>query len=107
MTLIKATDTGATDECVELAERHLMEALRAVAEITDKIRRQELGELPDLAKAAANASAATRQLLTEKNRVYEQQKRTVGIARDYAIDFDAARAEIGRRMARLRAAGGS
>ncbi len=105
MTLIKVTDGGRADECVDLAERQLMEALRAVAEVTEKIRRQEFDSLPDMPKVAANASAAARQLLTEKNRVYEQQKRTVGVVHDYAIDFDAARDEIGRRLARLRAAG--
>ncbi len=104
MSLIKATEEDDPDIGVEIAERQLLDALVAVEEITQKIRRQELDALPALPKAAAEAGAATRQLLTERQRVYEQQKRKAGIVHDFAIDFDAARSEIGRRLARLRAA---
>lgn len=104
MTLLKMDGAGPGDDCVDLAEEQFVEALRAVAAITEKIRRQELDVLPDVPKAAANVSIATRQLLAEKHRVYEQQKRKSGIVHDFAIDFDEARAEIGRRLACLRAA---
>ncbi len=106
MTLIRVDGAGPGDECVELAEEQLIEALRAVAAISEKIRKQELDALPDMPKAAAGVTAATRQLLAERTRVYEQQKRHSGIVHDFAIDFDGARAEIGRRLARLRAARG-
>ncbi len=104
MSLIKATEDDGPDVSVEIAERHFLDALIAVEEITGKIKRQELDALPELPKRAAEAGAATRQLLTERQRVYEQQKRKAGIVHDFAIDFDAARAEIGRRLARLRTA---
>ncbi|WP_172295835.1 permease [Pseudoruegeria sp. HB172150] len=109
MTLIRLTgdgDDSERDAGVEIAERMFLDALSAVEAITEKIRRQELDALREMPKAASEAGAATRQLLTEKNRVLEQKKRTSGLVHGFAIDFDAARAEIGRRLARLRAAGG-
>jgi conjugal transfer/entry exclusion protein len=105
MALIKATDGGQDDECVEMAERHLVDALRAVEAVTQKIRQQELDALAEVPKLAAQAAQATKQLLSEKTRVHELQKRNVGIVRDFALDLDAARDEVGRRLACLRAAG--
>lgn len=106
MTLIRPDDFGREDISVAIAEDQFLEALVAVAEATRKIRNQELEALQDIPKLAAHATAARKQLLAEKERVYEQQKRDSGIAHDFAIDFDAARDEIGRRLARLRAARG-
>jgi len=106
MTLIKAIEGEGPDATVEIAERQFLDALMAVEEITEKIKRQDMDALTDLPKAAAHAAAATKHLLTEKHRVHEQRKRANGVVHDFAIDFDAARDEIGRRLARLRAAGG-
>ncbi len=105
MALIKARDDGQADECVDMAERQFLDALRAVEAVTRKIRQQELDALAEVPKAAAHAAQATKQLLSEKTRVHELQKRNIGIVRDFAIDLDAARDEIGRRLACLRAAG--
>ena len=46
-----------------------------------------------------------RLVLEERMKIAELGKRGAGAAYDYALDFDAARAEIGRRLARLRDAG--
>ncbi|MEM6694203.1 MAG: hypothetical protein AAF626_06020 [Pseudomonadota bacterium] len=105
--LIRASDGEAVrDASIDIAERQFLDALMAVEAITEKIKRQEIEALTEVPKAAAHAAAATKHLLTEKHRVYEQQKRHAGIVGDFAIDFDAARDEIGRRLARLRAARG-
>ena len=105
MALIKATEDKRDETAgVDIAERQFLDALCAVEEITNKIKRQELDVLPEMPKAAAHAGAATKQLLAERERVYEQRKRKAGIVHDFAIDLDAARAEIRRRLARLRRA---
>lgn len=46
-------------------------------------------------------------VLEERAKVAKIDKREAGVAYDYALDFDAARSEIGRRLACLRDAGGS
>ena len=42
----------------------------------------------------------------ERERLESERKKQAGIVGEYAIDFDAARLEIGRRLACLRASGG-
>lgn len=106
MTLIKPIDGDLDDVCVAAAERLFEETIEAVSEIKDKIKRRELAALPELKTAVPNAVQATKLLLQEKGRVCELHKKRAGVAHDYAIDFDAARAEIGRRLACLREAGG-
>jgi hypothetical protein len=62
---------------------------------------------------AKKAVAAARDLraflllvLEERTKVARFSKHEAGVVYDYALDFDAARTEIGRRLARLRDAGG-
>jgi hypothetical protein len=50
---------------------------------------------------------ALQMVMDERTRVEKLRKNVAGVVRDYAIDFDAARDEIGRRLACLREAGGS
>lgn len=64
------------------------------------------------AKAARDAQAYAKEFraalqtaLQERQKVETLRKQDAGIAYDYALDFGAARDEIGRRLARLRAAG--
>lgn len=65
------------------------------------------------AQALPGVEAQGREFLRALNTVIEQEARLEeraraerGVADGYAIDLDAARAEVGRRLARLRAAGG-
>ena len=45
-------------------------------------------------------------VLEERAKVAKLSKQEAGVVYDYALDFDAARVEIGRRLACLRDAGG-
>lgn len=45
-------------------------------------------------------------ILEERTKVAKLSKQEAGVVHDYALDFDTARIEIGRRLARLRDAGG-
>jgi len=106
MTLIKPFgDDGATDECLAVAEELLQEAGLALAEFTRKIRRREPVTGRDAKPVIGELAAATRLVMTERNRVADERRKDRGVVHDFAIDFEAARAEIGSRLARLREAG--
>ena len=107
MTLIKPINGEVTSDCVTAAEQLFEEAIQAVAGITGKIKRKDAEALADLKPAVPNATAATKLLLQEVGRVHELHKKKNGVVYDFAIDFDAARAEIRSRLACLRAAGDS
>ncbi|WP_205963857.1 hypothetical protein, partial [Pseudoruegeria sp. SK021] len=62
--------------------------------------------------AAAETSSLLKELkailipaVSERERLEKRRKHEAGVVNDYAVDFDAARLEIGRRLACLRAAG--
>ena len=82
-------------------------------EVAEEIARA-LGELKggklDEAKAASAAvrdmKAAFQLVMEERTRVDKLRKQAAGAVNGYAIDLDAARDEVGRRLARLRDAGG-
>lgn len=78
-----------------------------VSELEALIRRMNSGEWDG--KGAGVASELRKALalfLEENNRIAKLSKEQSGVAYDYALDFDAARIEIGRRLACLRDAGG-
>ncbi len=93
------------EDCLSVAERLFVRAIRALSEICDKLERDELEGLPTLKSAVPEAMQATKFLLQERNRVFELHKKKSGIVNDYVLDFDAARSEIGSRLARIREAG--
>ncbi len=102
MALITPFEDDPKDECLVVAEELFKEAGLALADLTKKIRRHEL-DAGRAAKAALTEVLAAYQLaMKERNRVAEDRRKGSGIAGDYAIDFDAARDEIGRRLACLR-----
>ena len=77
-------------------------------ELGEAARRAVDGE-PGAAKLAAQAARelrdAFRILMSERERVDRLRTQIAGIAGAHELDFDAARDEIGRRLARLRDAG--
>lgn len=79
--------------------------LRAASAMETLAVQAEAGEIPDLADMKKTATALREQeayLLKERERVLAQCKTGSGAGADYAIDFDAVRAEIGGRLDRLR-----
>ncbi len=62
-------------------------------------------EVKAATQAAKDLRTAFHTLMEERTRVDKLRKQTAGAAASGALDFDAARIEIGRRLARLRAAG--
>ncbi|WP_170106711.1 hypothetical protein [Rhodovulum imhoffii] len=93
----------AAQAVLEEAEEHYRRTIRALHDIIADVqagrsdRARELkGALSDLGKAAQTA-------FDERVRVEKRLRSETGIAHDYALDLDEARAEIGRRLDRVRA----
>jgi len=105
MALISTFGDGPPDECLAVAEELFKEAGLALAELTKKIRRHELDAARGAKSALTEVLAAYQLAMKERNRVADERRKDSGIVGDYAVDFDAARDEIGRRLACLRAAG--
>jgi hypothetical protein len=106
MTLIKPIDDmGAGDESLAVAEDLFEEAGVILGKLLKIARQEDDATVRKLRPAVAELSAGWQMAVKERNRVAEERKKAAGVVGSYAIDFDAARAEIGRRLACLRAAG--
>ncbi|MDJ0627307.1 MAG: hypothetical protein QNJ44_03525 [Rhodobacter sp.] len=106
MTLIKPIDDGtAVDETLAVAEALFKEAGAILGTLLNKVRQEDDEAIGKARIAVKELSEAWKIAVMERNRVAEERKKARGVAGNFAIDFDAARAEIGSRLARLRAAG--
>lgn len=89
--------------------RHSEVLLDSVAEtLTDLLERVRLGESTDLRTLTSKQSeleTALKRAVEIERRYDEWQTARTGELRDGEIDLDAVRDEVGRRLARLRAAG--
>jgi hypothetical protein len=102
-------DAGPTDEDVlAVAEAMYREAAVELHRTIDAIRGGAFGEVKSAQAAIRDLRATASQVLEERGRIDKLRKHVSGqVGPGGAIDFDAARAEIGRRLACLRDRGGS
>ena len=70
------------------------------------VRQGDLKEAKVAAQAVKDLRAAFQMVMDERTRVEKLRKQVAGVVGTGELDFDAARAEIGRRLACLRNAGG-
>lgn len=70
------------------------------------VRQGDPADIKAAMQAVKDLRTAFQMVMDERTRVEKLRKQVAGVVRDYALDFDAARSEIGRRLARLRDAGG-
>lgn len=70
-----------------------------------RLRAGEMGDAREMAKQIRDMRAAYQLAVEERARIAKLRKDDAGIVYDYALDFDAARDEICRRLACLRDAG--
>lgn len=89
---------------LEIANNHFDRALDELDKSLAKMEQAEKAGAQELVKAIQDTRKATQILFEERVKVETFRKKTSGVAYDYAIDLDAARDEIGRRMALLRGA---
>lgn len=97
-------DEGTADGILGAAERHFARAILALDEVCNQM--ESGADIPgaDVQRRARDARNAMQALFDERTRVDTKAKKDVGIAHDYGLDFDAARAEIGSLLDRLRGA---
>ena len=97
--LLSALSLEATEELFHGAVADLTAALK-------EIRQGDVSEAKAARQAVRELRAALSTAMEERNRVEKLRRDAAGVVRDHALDFDAARTEIGRRLACLRDAGG-
>jgi hypothetical protein len=100
--------SGEAEEPVDLlatAENMLRESAEQVALAMREVRAGRFAELKETSGLMRELRSTFNSLMEERTRVDKLRQQTAGFVRGHAIDFDAARAEIGRRLARLRDAG--
>ena len=71
----------------------------------DRIKQNQFDDLKEATRSYKDLRQALLMVFEERAKVAKLDKLEAGIAYDYALDLDAARDEIGRRLARLRDAG--
>lgn len=91
---------------IEIAELLFRGCAEDLTRLQQKLRAGEVGEVKDAVKVARDLRAATQMMLEERNKVEKLRKDIAGRVGDGSFDLDAARDEIGRRLACLRRARG-
>lgn len=106
ITLISEQDISSSREVMEVREL-FDEATEALKAALRRLRGGEFGDAKDVARQIGEVKAAYKLALEERTRVAKLRRDEAGVVYDYALDFDAARDEICRRLACLRDAGDS
>ncbi|MCA8884728.1 MAG: hypothetical protein KDA50_13425 [Rhodobacteraceae bacterium] len=101
------TGAGSSEQVLSEAQKQFHRATRALDQLVDQLDDGELGNASEAQRLLRDLKGALSLAISERERLEKQQRENAGIVNGYAIDFDAARHEIGRRLACLRAAGSS
>jgi len=105
MTLqIPEGDDRSQEEILALAEKHFQRLLKIADEVADGVRQGDARAARELQTVARDLGKSTQTLFDERSKVDKLRKHVAGVVHDYALDFETARAEIGRRLDSLRAA---
>jgi hypothetical protein len=81
------------------------EAAEDFARARARLRAGDAEEVKAATQAARDLKVAFQLVMDERTRIDKLRKQVAGAVHDQALDLDAARAEIGRRLACLRNAG--
>ena len=100
-------DGSNSEEILQIAEKHFGRMLRRAEDIIAILEDEDSGVSKEAAVRIRDLGKAMQTTLDERAKLEKLRKNNAGIVHDYALDFDAARDEIGRRMARLRDAASS
>lgn len=98
-------DEGPPRDLIEVAEGLVAAAVGDFWKLHERVRAGELETLKEALTAAKELRAACQTLMDERSKVEKLRKQVAGAGAGQAFDFDAARDEIGRRLACLRDAG--
>lgn len=97
----------ADGDVLALAEALYRDAAVELHRVIEALRAGEFGEIKAAQSAIRDLRATALHVLDERGKVDKLRKQVLGqVGAGGALDFDAARVEIGRRLACLRDAGG-
>ena len=106
--LMTITFSAGEDPPVDLqaeTERMFREVAEDLAKAMRKIRGGAFGDAKSATTAVRDLKAAFELVMEERTRVEKLRRQVTGAVGSQALDFGAARDEIGKRLARLRDAG--
>ncbi|WP_420344662.1 hypothetical protein [Paenirhodobacter sp.] len=90
---------------LEETETLYREMAEELARALQELRQGEARDAKVAVAAVKDLRTAFQMVMDERTRVEKLRKQVAGVVHGNDLDFDAARAEIGRRLARLRDAG--
>lgn len=96
--------TGNPDNELSRVLEHLGRAIGVFQNMTRQVEQGNFGPESENCKTIRGLTSATQTLYNEKQKIETCLRKQAGIAGGYGIDLDAARREVGRRMALLRTA---
>ncbi|MCP5039094.1 MAG: hypothetical protein GY945_15985 [Rhodobacteraceae bacterium] len=94
------------EEALTIAENHFGRALQLFEEHLQDLDTAGGVRGSEVAKTALEARKAMQVLFEERYKIEQFRKKASGVVHDFALDLDAARDEIGRRLSCLRDAAG-
>jgi HAMP domain-containing protein len=106
MTLIYPGQGDGPEGMLSEAHKNFERAVRALDSLVDELEAGRPDHASEAPKLYEHLRKALQTALQERERLAQASRDEAGIVNGYAIDFDAARFEIGRRLACLRDAGG-
>ena len=107
MTVRFTEDTGSAEDVLAVTEGLYRDAAMDLYRTITAVRAGEFSEIKTAQSAIRDLRATALHVLDERNKVDKLRKQIAGqVGAGGALDFDGARAEIGRRLACLRDAGG-
>ncbi|MBN2906128.1 MAG: hypothetical protein JXJ18_05425 [Rhodobacteraceae bacterium] len=93
---------AAAQAVLEEAEEHYRRTIRALHTIIEEVEAGQTARARELKGALSDLGKAAQTAFDERVRVEKRLRTETGIVHEYALDLDAARVEIGRRLDRLR-----
>ena len=105
MTIEFSSGDGPPVDLLAVTEDMFREAAEDLVRAKRKLQAGKMDEVKAAVQAVKDLKAALQLVMEERARVEKLRRQVGGVVHDYALDFDAARDEIGRRLARLRDAG--
>ncbi|MBE0555006.1 MAG: hypothetical protein IH625_15070 [Rhodobacteraceae bacterium] len=106
MTITFSVGENTPDAVLAVTADWLSEAAEVIALTVQAVKRGEFDHVKEARAQVANLRTALQLYIEERNKVEKLRKQAAGAVGAAGLDFDAARDEIGRRLARLRDAGG-
>jgi hypothetical protein len=102
----RTAEDGAPEDILLATEQLYRESAQDLIAAMKALREGRVEEVKAAMQAVRDLKAAFQMVMDERTRVDRHRKQVAGVAGDCAHDFGAARDEIGRRLALLRAAAG-